>query len=103
MGPKDYCVNIDVVPPRANEGGFFMSIVTSEGGLTILGYALSILAIIVLILAATWLYSQKKSSRKLSTKQLVFCSVSMALAFVASYIKIVNFPLRNIPYLTNHN
>lgn len=69
-----------------------MSVVTPEGGLTTLGYALSIIAVIVLILSATWLYGQKKSSRKLSTKQLVFCAAAMALAFVTSYIKIVNFP-----------
>ena len=90
------CVTIDVVPPRANEGGFFMSIistiVTPEGGLTTLGYAFSIIAIIALVLSATWLYGQKKSSPKLSAKQPVFCAVAMALAFVASYIKIVNFP-----------
>lgn len=97
-------VTVDVVPPRANEGGFFMSVflsvfhsmslslVTPDGGLTSLGLALSILAVIALVLAATWLYSRKKSSQKLSTKQLVFCAAAMALAFVTSYIKIANFP-----------
>ena len=89
-------VTIDVVPPRANEGGFFMCIistfVTPEGGLTTLGYAFSIMAIIALVLSAAWLYGQKKSSPKLSAKQPVFCAVAMALAFVASYIRIVNFP-----------
>ena len=91
-------VTIDVVPPRANEGGFFMSIfntmsiVTPEGGLTTFGYALSIVAVIALVLSASWLSSRKKDSRKLSTKQLVFCAVAMALAFVTSYIKMVNFP-----------
>ncbi len=69
-----------------------MSIVTLEGGLTTLGYALSIIVAIALVVAAGWLHGQKESSRKLSTKQLVFCAVSMALAFVTSYIKIVNFP-----------
>ncbi len=90
-------VTIDVVPPRANEGGFFMSIfntmsiVTPEGGLTTFGYALSIIAVIALVLSSGWL-SSRKNSRKLSTKQLVFCAVAMALSFVTSYIKIVNFP-----------
>lgn len=90
------CVTIDVVPPRANEGGFFMSIistiVTSEGGLTTLGYGLCIIATAALVLFAAWLYGQKKSSHKLSAKQLVFCATAMALSFVTSYIKIVNFP-----------
>ena len=81
---------------------FFMSIVTPDGGLTFLGYALCIVAIIVLIFAATWLYSkaaakadsgktdagQASAKKKLTTKQLTFCAAALALAFVTSYIKI---------------
>ena len=82
---------------------FFMSIVTPDGGLTSLGYALCIAAVIVLFLAATWIYSkasaaqagsnkstsgQNKAGQKLSTKQLTFCATALALAFVTSYIKI---------------
>ncbi len=65
-----------------------MSIVTPEGGLTVPGYALCIAAVIVLVLAAICLHGKKKLSLKLSTKQLVFCSMAMALAFVTSYIKV---------------
>ena len=79
-----------------------MSIVTPDGGLTFLGYALCIVAIIVLIFAATWLYSkaaakadsgktdagQASAKKKLTTKQLTFCAAALALAFVTSYIKI---------------
>ncbi len=65
-----------------------MSIVTPEGGLTTAGYALCITAVIILILAATFFHGKKKRSLKLSTKQLVFCSMAMALAFITSYIKV---------------
>lgn len=66
-----------------------MQLVTADGGLTTLGYIVSIVAIIVLVLAATLLYGRTKKSVKLSTKQLSFCAVAMALAYVTSYIKIV--------------
>lgn len=65
-----------------------MSIVTPDGGLTTLGYAVCIAAVIALFLAATWFYGKSSSEKKLSTKQLVFCAAAMALAFVASYIKV---------------
>lgn len=65
-----------------------MSIVTPDGGLTALGYALCIVAVIVLVLAAVWFYGKKDHAKKLSTKQLVFCAAAMALAFITSYIKI---------------
>lgn len=67
-----------------------MSIVTPEGGLTPLGYALCAAAAILLILAAGLLCKNRK--RRFSTKQLVFCGTAMALAFVTSYIKIFHLP-----------
>ena len=103
-----------------------MSIVTSEGGLTTLGYVLSAAAVILLIAAAAFRISKggfrgdsaagnsaaksspardfaagssapkapaaNRSGRKLSTKQLVFCAAAMALAYLASYLKIFTFP-----------
>ena len=69
-----------------------MSITTPEGGLTTLGYGLFIAAAILLVIAASFLYSKKSSGKKLSTKQLVFCAMAMALAFITSYLKVFALP-----------
>lgn len=68
-----------------------MSIVTPDGGLTTLGYALCALAAVLFFLAAS-LISKDTSGKKMSTKQLVYCGVAMALAFITSYLKIFNMP-----------
>lgn len=69
-----------------------MSIVTPDGGLTVLGYALCAIAAIALILAAAFLSGKNSSRKKLSTKQLVYCAAAMALSFVTSYIKVLSMP-----------
>lgn len=69
-----------------------MSIVTADGGLTTLGYALCIILMIALVLAATLIRDKEKPDRKLSTKELVFCAMAMALAFVTSYMKVFTLP-----------
>lgn len=69
-----------------------MSIVTPDGGLTTLGYVLCIIAVIVLVLAATYFYGRSSHAKKLSTKQLVFCAAAMALSYVASYLKVFEMP-----------
>lgn len=68
-----------------------MSIVTPDGGLTTLGYALCGAATVLLFLAAS-IITKGASGKKLSTKQLVYCGVAMALAFITSYFKIFNMP-----------
>lgn len=68
-----------------------MSIVTPDGGLTTLGYALCGAATVLLFLAAS-IITKGSSGKKLSTKQLVYCGVAMALAFITSYFKIFNMP-----------
>lgn len=67
-----------------------MSIVTTDGGLTPLGYGLCILAAVILFLVAGMISRNKGT--KISTKQLVFCGAAMALSFVASYIKVFSLP-----------
>lgn len=67
-----------------------MSIVTSDGGLTALGYGLCILAAVLLFFVAGMI--SQNSKRKLSTKQLVFCGTAMALSFITSYIKLFHMP-----------
>ncbi|MCD7956422.1 MAG: energy-coupled thiamine transporter ThiT [Lachnospiraceae bacterium] len=69
-----------------------MSIVTADGGLTTLGYVLCAIAVIVLVLVASFLQGKAETSKKMSTKQLVYCAMAMALAFVTSYIKLFHLP-----------
>ena len=69
--------------------GFF---VNAEGGLTTAGYALTIVGGIVLFLAAVYFAGEHSSKNKMTTKQLVFCAMAMALAFITSYLKIWNMP-----------
>ena len=70
----------------------FSFMVTSEGGLTAAGYAIAIIAGIVLFLAAIYFAGKNSEKKKLTTRQLVFCAVAMALAFVTSYLKIFTLP-----------
>lgn len=66
--------------------------VTSEGGLTAAGYVISILVGILLFLAAVYFAGKHSKAKKLSTKQLVFSAMGIALAFITSYIKIFSLP-----------
>ena len=70
----------------------FNFMVTSDGGLTTAGYAIAIIAGIVLFLAAIYFAGKHSEKQKLTTRQLVFCAVAMALAFVTSYLKIFTLP-----------
>ena len=68
----------------------FNFMVTNEGGLTTAGYAIAIIAGIILFLAAICFAGKHSEKHKLTTRQLVFCAVAMALAFVTSYLKIIH-------------
>ena len=70
----------------------FNFMVTSDSGLTTAGYAIAIIAGIVLFLAAIYFAGKHSEKQKLTTRQLVFCAVAMALAFVTSYLKIFTLP-----------
>ena len=70
----------------------FNFMVTNEGGLTTAGYAIAIIAGILLFLAAIYFAGKHSEKHKLTTRQLVFCAVAMALAFVTSYLKIFKLP-----------
>lgn len=69
-----------------------MSIVTPDGGLTLLGYILCALAAVALFAAAAITYRKTSSRKQMSTKQIVFCAAAMALSFLTSYIKLVSMP-----------
>ena len=70
----------------------FSFMTNSEGGLTTVGYAVAVVAGIILFLLAIYFAGRHSVTKKLTTRQLVFCSAAMALAFVASYMKIFTLP-----------
>lgn len=70
----------------------FGFLVNGDGGLTTAGYAVCILAGIILFVAALAFAGKGSEKKKMSTRQLVFCAMAMALAFVTSYIKIFTLP-----------
>ena len=76
------------------EGGFFMFqfLVNAEGGLTTAGYVISVAAGILLFVLALVFAGKSSARQKMSVKQLVFCAMAMALAFITSYIKLFELP-----------
>lgn len=67
-------------------------LVNAEGGLTTAGYAVSIIVGIILFLTAVFFAAKISSKKRISTKQLVFCAVALALAYLTSYIKLFEMP-----------
>lgn len=67
-------------------------LVNAEGGLTTAGYAAAIIAGIILFLAAVYFAAKMSPEKRMSTKQLVFCAVALALAYLTSYIKLFEMP-----------
>ncbi len=70
----------------------FQFLVNADGGLTTAGYAVCIIAGIALFILALVFAGKRSDKRKMSTKQLVFCAMAMALAFITSYIKVFSMP-----------
>lgn len=70
----------------------FDLLVNVEGGLTTAGYAVCIIVGIILFIVALIFAGKNSEKKKMSTKQLVFCAMAMALAFVTSYMKIFTLP-----------
>ena len=70
----------------------FNFLVNAEGGLTTAGYAVTITAGIILFIAALFVASKHSEKGKMTTHQLVFCAVAIALAFITSFIKIFEMP-----------
>ena len=67
-------------------------LVNAEGGMTTAGYAVSIIAGIVLFIAALFFAGKSAGKKKMSAKQLVFCAMAIALAFLTSYLKVFQLP-----------
>ena len=70
----------------------FRFLVNAEGGLTSAGYAVCIAAGILLFMIAIIFAGKGSEKKKMTAKQLAFCAMAMALAFVTSYIKIFRMP-----------
>ena len=70
----------------------FDFLVNAEGGLTTAGYAVCIVIGVALFIAALIFAGRVSEKKRMGTKQLVFCAMAMALAFITSYIKIFNMP-----------
>jgi len=101
-----------MLPPREDEGGFFMlyNVVEDEWGKTYVPTALGnvlLVAVIVFLFAAAFAFARaytRKLEResasaadtgrngKLNIKQLVFCAMAVALGTVLSNIKLFHFP-----------
>ena len=70
----------------------YQFLVNAEGGLTTSGYAVCITVGVVLFVLAIVFAGKSSEKSKMTTRQLVFCAMAMALAFVTSYIKILKMP-----------
>lgn len=70
----------------------FQFFINAEGGLTTAGYAVTIVAAILFTVVAIILAGKESTRKKLSIKQLAYCSMALALSFITSYIKIFELP-----------
>ena len=70
----------------------FDLLVNGEGSLTAAGYAVSIVAGILLFIAASFFAGKTSEKKKMTAKQLVFCGMAIALAFLTSYLKVFEMP-----------
>ena len=67
-------------------------LVTAEGGLTGAGYAACIIAGILLFCVGAAFAGKHSERKKITTRQLVFCAMALALGYVTSYVKIFQLP-----------
>ncbi len=67
-------------------------LITVEGGLTAAGYGVSAAAGILLFLVGGLVKGRAQKGQAISTRQMVFCAMAMALAFLTSYIKLFSAP-----------
>lgn len=76
---------------------FMQEVVDEEWGnyfdLTMAGYVTLIVIMIGLLLLACFVSGAGEKKSRFSAKQLAFCAMAMALAFVTSFIKIIDMPM----------
>ena len=66
--------------------------VTPDGGLTTAGYAAFIIAGIAAVIIGSVLAGKFTNKKRFTPKQLAFCGMGIALAFVTSYIQLFKLP-----------
>ncbi len=69
----------------------FIKSIDGEYALTALSYIFLVILLVALIVAASF-FAKNKNTKKMPTKQLVFCAIAMALALVTSYLEVYSFP-----------
>lgn len=72
----------------------FGFLVTEDGGLTGVGYGVSVV-LGILFLAAAAVVASKSTKRRggtMAVKELVYCAAAIALAFLTSYIRVLKMP-----------
>ena len=70
----------------------FDLLVNAEGGLTTAGYVVCAFAGIALFVLAIIFAGKNSEKKKMGTRQLVFCAMAIALAYVTSYLKLFSLP-----------
>ena len=66
--------------------------VNAEGGLTTAGYVVCVIVGLAVLALASYFAGKSSGKKKMGTKQLVFCAMAIALAFLTSYIRIFRLP-----------
>ena len=66
--------------------------ITPDGGLTGAGYAAFIIAAVAALLIGSVLAGNRSKKKIFPAKQLAFCGLALALAFVTSYVHIYKLP-----------
>ena len=66
--------------------------VNAEGGLTTAGYGAGILLMLVCLLAGLVLAGRSAGKQGMGVRQLAFCAMAVALAYVTSFIKPFKLP-----------
>lgn len=70
----------------------FDLLVNAEGGLTTAGYVVCAVVGIALFVLAIIFAGKNSEKKKMGTRQLVFCAMAIALAYVTSYLKLFSLP-----------
>ena len=70
----------------------FDLLVNAEGCLTTAGYVVCAIAGIALFVLAILFAGRNSEKKKMGTRQLVFCAMAIALAYVTSYLKLFSLP-----------
>lgn len=70
----------------------FDLLVNAEGSLTTAGYVVCAIAGIALFVLAILFAGRNSEKKKMGTRQLVFCAMAIALAYVTSYLKLFSLP-----------